>query len=120
MNKIVNKAIDITKRYFFMLALTGMMIGFSAFKFTEKKLDTAWYSVTVAPGGSPENEEELLIGNETDAPFIGSSEDQCGTENETIMCSVQLTLDDPQDKPETIAEARDTFGTLLTADHPEE
>ncbi len=121
---MANKATKFIKQYFFMLALAATFVGFSAFKFSEqrKSFDTRWYAVTLNNPNLPNDPSNQLIGDEADDdPENGESETECATENEGIICTVQLNLDDPGDKPATVADANAITGMVQDfAYHPEE
>lgn len=67
----------------------------------ERRRATQWYAVTIATGGNPSSPADQQISS---TPLPGSPTAPCNNAS-GLICAVQLTLDEGEDVPATIADA---------------
>lgn len=94
----------------FMMAMVAvvMVVGFSAFKMTNKSLSSntvdGWYEVTIDPL-DPNDESKQLISSTPGATPPNDDEFGCAINNSGYRCSIYLSFHGATSVPATVADA---------------
>jgi len=92
---MTSKVTNFIKQYFFLLALVGLTIGFTAANYPAgtKFATPQWYEVEIINPANPQTPSNLRITGLGDNP-PSSSETECALQNQADTCMVRLDLEE--------------------------